>query len=143
MPSSLAVTTPMAIDENGGKRGAESPATGAAKKTKSDGSNKKQVSSIRKQGELKGLLSLMLKAQLRSEQRHREVEGVIFDTFVGPAACATVLGGTKQHSAVCAAEATGIQTEKKIKILRDFLLKMEQQETGALAWMRQLADGDK
>ena len=31
------------------------------------------------------LLTLMLKTQLRSEQRHREMEAIHFDTFIGPA----------------------------------------------------------
>ena len=39
----------------------------------------------RKNGELKALLTLMLKTQLRSEQRHREMEAIHFETFIGPA----------------------------------------------------------
>ena len=39
----------------------------------------------RKDGEMKALLTLMLKSQLRTEQRLREDEACLFDTFIGPA----------------------------------------------------------
>ena len=39
----------------------------------------------KKDGEMKGLLTLMLKAQLRTEQRLRETESCLFDTFIGSA----------------------------------------------------------
>lgn len=40
----------------------------------------------------------MLKAALRSEQRHLEAEGVIFDSFLGSADCIVVLGGSEQST---------------------------------------------
>ena len=42
---------------------------------------------------------LTLKAQLRSEQSHREIEGVVFMTFLGPSADPVVTGVTEQSAA--------------------------------------------
>ena len=46
---------------------------------------KKKLDSTKKNAELKGLLTLMLKSQLRMEQRVREIEGALVQTFVGKA----------------------------------------------------------
>ena len=46
---------------------------------------KKKLDSIKKNGELKAVLTLMLKTQLRGEQRLRELEGITMMTFVGAA----------------------------------------------------------
>lgn len=53
----------------------------------------------KKNPELKSLLVLMIKAALRGEQRHRETEGVVFDSFLGPAESMVVLGGRQQSTA--------------------------------------------
>lgn len=82
--------------EEGGASSTSKKARGGAGSSGSGGG--KQVASIRKNPELKGLLTLMIKAALRSEQKHREAEGVIFDSFLGPADCGTVLGGTEQST---------------------------------------------
>ena len=57
---------------NGGKEGGES-------------NGKKRLDSTKKNAELKGLLTLMMKSQLRMEQRVREIEGALMMTFVGKA----------------------------------------------------------
>ena len=44
-----------------------------------------KMEKTKKDGEMKGLLTLMLKAQLRTEQRLRETESCLFDTFIGSA----------------------------------------------------------
>ena len=49
------------------------------------GAGKKKLDNVKKNGELKTLLTLMIKTQLRSEQRLRELEGVVLTTFVGAA----------------------------------------------------------
>ena len=46
---------------------------------------KKNLEKTRKDSELKALLTLMLKTQLRTEQKLRELEAVSFDTWVGAA----------------------------------------------------------
>ena len=46
---------------------------------------KKKLDNVQKNAELKSLLTLMLKTQLRGEQRLRELEGVMIMTFIGPA----------------------------------------------------------
>ena len=58
---------------NGGKEGEE------------NAGNRKKLDATKKNSELKSLLTLMLKTQLRGEQRLREVEGALFLTFVGKA----------------------------------------------------------
>ena len=46
------------------------------------GAGKKKLDSVKKNTELKTLMTIMLKTQLRSEQRLRELEGVLMLTFV-------------------------------------------------------------
>ena len=58
---------------NGGKNGEENVGS------------KKKLDGMKKNSELKALLTLMLKSQLRMEQRVREVEGALMLTFVGKA----------------------------------------------------------
>ena len=58
---------------NGGKNGEE------------NAGGKKKLEGTKKNSELKGLLTLMLKSQLRMEQRVREIEGALMLTFVGKA----------------------------------------------------------
>ena len=47
--------------------------------------SKKKLDGVKKNSELKALLTLMLKSQLRMEQRVREIEGAMMLTFVGKA----------------------------------------------------------
>ena len=66
--------------------GDEPPTKKGGGKTGEGGSSgKKKVDGIKKNDELKQPMTLVLKTQLRGEQRFREVEGVVFDTYVGPA----------------------------------------------------------
>ena len=83
----------MAVEREGGKvtGGATAEERGGKKakaggKTNGSGSGGgKAMEQTKKNGELKALLTLMLKTQLRSEQRHREMEAIQFETFIGPA----------------------------------------------------------
>ena len=85
-------------DGGGGGKPSKSAKAGGGK-TAGSSSNGKNVDSIRKNSEMKALLTLMLKTQLRGEQRLREVEGALFDTYVGPADCQMLNHITQQTQA--------------------------------------------
>ena len=80
--------------EEGGKNKAlgEESSAGKPKQKKTGGNTagagnkpKKSLENLKKNQEMKGLLELMLKTQLRGEQRLRELEGAVYDTYVGKA----------------------------------------------------------
>ena len=90
MPLTLEVDATMR-DVAGGKGALEhkdetDPKKGRTGGKDGDGSaGKKKLDNVKKNVELKTLLTLMLKTQLKSEQRLRELEGVMLTTFVGAA----------------------------------------------------------
>ena len=90
MPLTLEVDATMR-DVAGGKGALEhkdetDPKKGRTGGKDGDGSaGKKKLESVKKNGELRSLLTLMLKTQLRGEQRLRELEGITMMTFIGAA----------------------------------------------------------
>ena len=66
---------------------------------KTGGGNGKSMEGVRKNSEMKALLTIMLKTQLRGEQRMRDLEGALFDTYVGPANCPFLNELTEQTQA--------------------------------------------
>ena len=101
MPAPLQAPTEI-VDAAEGALAIAKPQPPAAKKQNGDGSGKKSMASVKKQGELKSLLVLMLKAQLRSEQRHRDTEGVVFANFLGPSSDPILTPASQQGSAYAA-----------------------------------------
>ena len=82
----------------GGVSGEEAkPKKGGGGKT--GGGNGKSMEGVRKNAEMKALLTIMLKTQLRGEQRLRDLEGALFDTFIGPANCQLLNQLTEQTQA--------------------------------------------
>ena len=79
--------------EDGGKKKAEGEGQTAGAKQKKTGGNtagagnkpNKSLETLKKNQEMKGLMEFMLKTQLRGGQRLQELEGAIYDTYVGKA----------------------------------------------------------
>ena len=66
-----------------GPGGGEGERASKSSKGGGGGNGKKNLEKTKKDNELKALLTLMLKTQLRTEQKLRELEAVSFDTWWG------------------------------------------------------------
>ena len=94
--------SPMDVDKDKKRAGGVSGEETKSKKGgggKTGGGSGKSMEGVRKNAEMKALLTIMLKTQLRGEQRLRDLEGALFDTFVGPANCPFLNELTEQTQA--------------------------------------------